>query len=162
MELPAAPPANATATATVLKELAVLSQQGTPNAHALCSALTTVSQCYTVPVPSQSASTIAAALHELRHLLQQHRIFGDVDGAVVYAAPATQQALARGLQLLWAHAMTYQLHHALIDIVRAIDSLPRAIAFWKKLRRRRVRATLQDGPFEWLLPRCVMIAKRGY
>ncbi|TYZ60205.1 hypothetical protein PybrP1_003527 [[Pythium] brassicae (nom. inval.)] len=150
--LSAPPTANASATATVLKELAALSRQGTPNAHVLGSALAAVSQCYVVPVPSQSASAIAAALHELRHLLQQHRIFGEVDGATAYETPMTREALARGLQLLWAHTTTYQLHHALIDIVRAIDSLPRAIAFWKKLRRRRVRAMLQNGPFEWLLP----------
>lgn len=152
---PLSPPtANAAVTAAVLKELGTLGRQAVPNAHVLCAALAAVSQCYAVPVPSHSAGAVAAALHQLRHLLEQHRLYAEVDGAATYTDLAEREALGRGLRLLWAHATTYQLHHALIDMVRAIDSLPRAIAFWKKLRRRRVRAVLQDGPFEWLLPRC--------
>lgn len=145
---------NAAVTSAVLKELAALSRQSPepcPNADVLCATLATVSQCYTVPVPSHSAGAIDAALHQVRHALQQHRLFAEIDASVAYT-PTQREPLERGLRLLWSHATTYKLHSALIDIVRTIDSLPRAIAFWKKLRRHHVRAAIQKGPLEWLLP----------
>lgn len=150
---------NASVTSAVLKELALLSRQSPdacPNADVLCTALAAVSQCYSVPVPSHSAGAIADALHQVRHLLQQHRLFAEIDGAHEYPQ-AQSETLGRALKLLWAHVTTYTLHHALIDIVRTIDSLPRTIAFWKKLRKRHVRATILEGPLEWLQPRCVCI-----
>uniref|UniRef100_K3WDK6 Nuclear control of ATPase protein 2 n=1 Tax=Globisporangium ultimum (strain ATCC 200006 / CBS 805.95 / DAOM BR144) TaxID=431595 RepID=K3WDK6_GLOUD len=145
----------ATATpAEVVKHLVELSRRGSepiPNSDVLFSALAVVSHCYSVPVPSHSAGAIADALHQVHHMMQQHRLFAEIDPKYEYTA-MQKATIEVGLRTLWAHVTTYQLHNALIDIVRTIDPLPRAIMYWKKLRKRHVRATLQDGPMEWFLP----------
>lgn len=151
----AAAATNSSTTSAVIKQLVKLSRHGhepCPNSDVLFTALATVSQCYSVPVPSHSAGTIAEALHQVHRLVQQHRLFAEIDPKYQYSS--MQKATVEvGLKMLWAHVTTYKLHNALIDVVRTIDSLPRAIAFWKKLRRRQVRATIQEGPIEWFLPR---------
>ncbi|KAF1332885.1 Nuclear control of atpase protein 2, partial [Globisporangium splendens] len=155
MEPPAADSAAAAATPEeVVKHLVELSHRGSepiPNSDVLFSALAVVSRCYSVPVPSHSAGAIADALRQVRHMMQQHRLFAEIDPKYEYTA-MQRATIEVGLRTLWAHVTTYQLHNALIDTVRTIDPLPRAIMYWKKLRKRHVRATLQDGPMEWFLP----------
>eukprot|EP00644_Phytophthora_capsici_P001797 jgi/Phyca11/505624/fgenesh2_kg.PHYCAscaffold_14_\ len=123
-------------------------------AHAdeLARALAVVSQCYSVPVPSSAASAIQKALTEVSDLLQHHRLYASDSAPSVYK-PEQCVVIENGLRLLWAHVTTYQLHAALVDLVRTIDFMPRSVVFWKQLRKRTVREILQRGPMQWLLSR---------
>ncbi|RLN91622.1 hypothetical protein BBJ28_00020838, partial [Nothophytophthora sp. Chile5] len=156
MDVVAAPKTHEGVTSSVIRELVSLGR-GSPGrcAHAdeLARALATVSQCYTVPVPSSAASAIEAALTDVADLLQRHRLFASVGGGASTYTPEQRVVMENGLRLLWAHVTTYQLHAALVDLVRTIDFMPRAIGFWKQLRKRTLREILQRGPLEWLLSR---------
>lgn len=144
------------ATSEAIAELAALARDAQPCelADELARALAAVSKCYSVPVPSHSASEIEAALDEVLDLLQRYRLYS-MHAESEQFSPRQQKAMESGVRLLWAHVTTYQLHAALIDLVRTVDFMPRAIAFWKKMRHHRVRAVIQRGPFEWFAPRCV-------
>jgi hypothetical protein len=143
-------------TSAAIAELAALAGDAQPCelADELARALAVVSKCYSVPVPSHAASEIEAALVEVLDLLQRYRLYSMHDESDAFS-PRQQKAMEDGVRLFWAHVTTYQLHAALIDLVRTVDFMPRAIAFWKKRRHQRVRAVIQRGPFEWFSPRCV-------
>lgn len=145
-------------TAAAVARLAALAhapQRPLALADELARALALVSRCHAVPVAAGAAREIDAALDELRDLLQRQRLFGSAPADEAAALDeAQQEALGRGVRLLWAHATAHQLLAALVDLVRTVDFMPRAIAFWRKMRRHRVRAVVQRGPFEWFEPRC--------
>jgi hypothetical protein len=146
-------------TSAVMADLVSLGRSSVarcPHADELARALAIVSQCYSVPVPSSAASAIQKALADVSDLLQHHRLYEDNDTPSVYT-PVQSVVLESGLRLLWTHVTTYQLHAALIDLVRTIDFMPRAVAFWKQLRRRTVRELIQRGPMQWLLSRAQRI-----
>ncbi|RLN55022.1 hypothetical protein BBJ29_006854 [Phytophthora kernoviae] len=136
----------------VLVSLGRSSPNGCPHADELARALSTVSQCYSVPVPSSAASAIQKALTDVSDLLQRHRFYTSDTGSVEYSAEQ-REAMENGLRLLWAHVTTYQMHAALVHLVRTIDFIPRAVNFWKMLRKRSVRELIQRGPMQWLLSR---------
>lgn len=142
-------------TSAAIAELAALALDEHPCelADELARALAAVSKCYSVPVPTHAASEIEAALIEVLDLLQRYRLYSMHDETEAFS-PRQQKAMEAGVRLFWAHVTTYQLHAALIDLVRTVDFMPRAIAFWKKRRHQRVRAVIQRGPFEWFAPRC--------
>ncbi|CAI5723413.1 unnamed protein product [Peronospora farinosa] len=129
----------------------------TPTTHevvtsALSRALSLVSQCYSVPVPSNGACAIQKSLSDVTDLLQYHRLYTR-DGPVVVYTSEQCTVIESGLRLLWSHVTTYQLHAALIDLVRTIDFMPRSVVLWKQSRKRTMREILQRGPMQWILTR---------
>ncbi|GMF18934.1 unnamed protein product [Phytophthora lilii] len=155
----ATPTTHEAVTSAVIADLVSLGRSSPtrcPHADELARALATVSQCYSVPVPSSAASAIQKALGDVADLLQHHRLYAD-DGAAVEYTPEQRVVIESGLRLLWAHVTTYQLHAALVDLVRTIDFMPRAVAFWKQLKKRTVREILQRGPMQWLMTRAQRI-----
>ncbi|KAE9019365.1 hypothetical protein PF011_g5865 [Phytophthora fragariae] len=146
-------------TSAVIAELVSLGRSSVdrcPHADALARALAVVSQCYSVPVPSSAASAIQKALADVSDLLQRHRLYANDSTPVVYR-PEQHAVINNGVRLLWAHVTTYQLHAALVDLVRTIDFMPRAVAFWKQLKKRTVREIVQRGPMQWLMTRAQRI-----
>ncbi|TDH71232.1 hypothetical protein CCR75_003483 [Bremia lactucae] len=127
-----------------------------PHTDDLARALAVVSQCYSVPVPSSAASTISKALTDVSDLLQHHRQNSNTNLSPKYTQ-AQCVIIENGLRLLWAHVTMYQLHAALIDLVRTIDFMPRALGFWRQLRKHTIREILQRGPLQWLLSRAQRI-----
>ncbi|POM78455.1 NCA2 domain containing hypothetical protein [Phytophthora palmivora] len=146
-------------TSAVMTDLVALGRSAVGRcAHAdeLARALSVVSQCYSVPVPSSAASTIQKALTDVSELLQHHRLYATDSSPTVYT-PEQRIVIESGLRLLWAHVTTYQLHAALVDLVRTIDFMPRSVTFWKQLKKRTVREIIQRGPMQWLLTRAQRI-----
>ncbi|KAK1944074.1 Nuclear control of ATPase protein 2 [Phytophthora citrophthora] len=142
-------------TSAVIADLVSLGRSSVDRcAHAdeLARALAIVSQCYSVPVPSSAASAIQKALTEVSDLLQHHRLYASDRTPSAYS-PEQSVVIENGLRLLWAHVTTYQLHAALVDLVRTIDFMPRSVVFWKQLKKRTVREIIQRGPMQWLLSR---------
>ena len=147
--------------------LASLADDRCPHARVLSRALSLVSQPYSAPVPSSAAAAIQKALTDVADLLQRHRLDtsdengdeNDNDDArhtVVYTQTECA-VMERSVRLLWTHVTTYELHAALIHVMRTIDSLPRALVFWKHLRKCTVREIVQRGPMQWLLTRAQQI-----
>ncbi|KAI9992202.1 hypothetical protein PInf_017587 [Phytophthora infestans] len=154
-----APTTHEDVTSAVISDLVSLarsSENRCPHADALARALAVVSQCYSVPVPSSAASGIPKALTDVCDLLQRHRLYANDNTPSVYT-PKQCVAIENGLRLLWTHVTTYQLHAALIDVVRIIDFMPRAVAFWKQMKKRTVREIIQRGPMQWILSRAQRI-----
>ncbi|ETL98782.1 hypothetical protein F442_04515 [Phytophthora nicotianae P10297] len=141
---------------TDLVSLARSSEKRCPHADALARALAVVSQCYSVPVPSSAASAIPKALTDVSDLLQRHRLYANDNAPSVYTSEQ-RVVIESGLRLLWTHVTTYQLHAALVDVVRTIDFMPRAVAFWKQMKKRTVREILLRGPMQWILSRAQRI-----
>ncbi|KAF1779404.1 Nuclear control of ATP synthase 2 [Phytophthora cactorum] len=143
-------------TSAVITALVSLGRSSCLHADALARALAVVSQCYSVPVPSSAASAIPKALTDISDLLQHHRLYANDSAPSVYT-PEQRVVIESGLRLLWTHVTTYQLHAALIDLVRTIDFMPRAVAFWKQMKKRTLREIVQRGPMQWLLSRAQRI-----
>ncbi|KAG3096959.1 hypothetical protein PC122_g4748 [Phytophthora cactorum] len=143
-------------TSAVITALVSLGRSSCLHADALARALAVVSQCYSVPVPSSAASAIPKALTDISDLLQRHRLYANDSAPSVYT-PEQRVVIESGLRLLWTHVTTYQLHAALIDLVRTIDFMPRAVAFWKQMKKRTLREIVQRGPMQWLLSRAQRI-----
>lgn len=145
--------------AVTSRVIADLHAIGRTSVHAeeLARALAIVSQCYSVPVPSSATSAIPKALLDVSDLLQRHRLY---ENDTVLCDYPTEQCpvLESGLRLLWTHVTTYQLHAALIDLVRTIDYMPRAITFWKHLETRTWREVVQRGPLQWCVSRMQRIS----
>ncbi|UIZ24661.1 hypothetical protein KXD40_006789 [Peronospora effusa] len=142
-------------TSAVTKNLASLGKSSITSclhAHELSRALSLVSQCYSVPVPSNGACAIQKSLSDVTDLLQYHRLYTRDSPVVVYTLEQCT-VIESGLRLLWSHMTTYQLHAALIDLVRTIDFMPRSVVLWKQSRKRTMREILQRGPMQWILTR---------
>ena len=160
-----APHEAASAALAAAEDLASLAEDRCPHADVLSRTLSLVSQDYSAPVPSCAAAAIQKALTDVADLLQRHQLDvindndddnGD-DRRIVAYTLAQRTVIERGLRLLWTHVTTYQLHAALIDMMRTIDFLPRALVFWKHLRKSTVREIVQRGPMQWILTRAQQI-----
>ncbi|CEG38867.1 Nuclear control of ATP synthase 2 [Plasmopara halstedii] len=150
--------ASTTHEAITLNIISDLQTLGRTSIHAneLARALSIVSQCYSVPVPSSAACAIPKALMDVYDLLQRNRLYAN-DSTLSIDIEEQREVFEHGLRLLWTHVTTYQLHAALINIVRTIDFIPRAIVFWKQLQKRRLREFLQRGPLQWISSRTQQI-----
>ncbi|CAH0482397.1 unnamed protein product [Peronospora belbahrii] len=156
---PTTPTAHETLTSTVMTNLSSLLRASTthcPHVNELSRALSIVSQCYNVPVPSSGASAIQKALTDVSDLLQHHRLYTG-DNTVRLYTPEQRIVIENGLRLFWMHVTTYELHAALIDLVRTIDFIPRSVALWKQLKKQTIREILQRGPMQWILTRAEQI-----
>lgn len=51
---------------------------------------------------------------------------------------------------LWVRITLYHLEIASLDILSAIDFIPNALIYWKRMRRNRLNAKLQENPIHWL------------
>uniref|UniRef100_M4BLQ4 Nuclear control of ATPase protein 2 n=1 Tax=Hyaloperonospora arabidopsidis (strain Emoy2) TaxID=559515 RepID=M4BLQ4_HYAAE len=160
-----APHEAASAALAAAEDLASLAEDRCPHADVLSRTLSLVSQDYSAPIPSCAAAAIQKALTDIADLLQRHQLDvindndddnGD-DRRIVAYTLAQRTVIERGLRLLWTHVTTYQLHAALIDMMRTIDFLPRALVFWKHLRKSTVREIVQRGPMQWILTRAQQI-----
>ena len=155
----ATPTTHEVVASTVVKSLASLGRSAVfrcPHADELSRALSLVSQCYSVPVPSHKVSAIHQSLVDVSDLLQYHRLYASERPVDVYTVEQCT-VIESGLRLLWSHVTTYQLHAALIDLVQTIDFMPRAVVLWKQSRKRTMRAILQRGPMQWILTRAQQI-----
>ncbi|CAI5747331.1 unnamed protein product [Peronospora destructor] len=155
----ATPTTHEVVTSAVIKNVASLEKGSIdqcPHANELSRALSLVSQCYSVPVPSNGASAIQNALSDVSDLLQYHRLYARDSPVVVYTSEQ-RTVIESGLRLLWSHVTTYQLHAALIDLVRTIDFMPRSVVLWKQSRKRTMREILKRGPMQWILTRVQQI-----
>lgn len=120
-------------------------------ADVVARALGQVSHSHSVPVTKDELEKMKDALAQVAELVQQQILFAS-ESEQVYTA-VEGRVMREGVAILWMHVTTHQLHVALMDLVHTIEFIPRAIAFWKLLCKRQVRAAIQRGPFEWFLPR---------